>query len=364
VDLLGPLDEELNHQTSEPMRLPATTDHRFYDRHWVEAVSPDGEIAMITGIGIYKNMNVCDGFVSVQHDGLQSNVRFSRHLGNDLIAAVGALRIEVVEPFKELTITLDQGAYPLSCSLTWHSSRPAYLEASHHEVRNARLVTHTSRYDQAGYLTGWIDLDRRRFEPERWWGVRDHSWGVRPDIGGFEAPSGKRMGAVLWHWVFATVGADVVHLQMRESGDGALQHLDGFIDRGGSKLAIVGVEHDIEFVEGTRDWRTARYELSLDDGSTQVVEAAALGWPWAYRGTGYESGFHDSSGVGVGRGELVEWDVLDLRTPGRVTKDGEPFFPGHREQPARVTMGEAEGQGHVMVLSSGRIDKYGLGRNS
>ena len=93
-----------------------------------------------------------------------------------------------------------------------------------------------------------------------------------------------------------------------------------------------------------------------------TIEATALQSAWAYRGTGDENGFEDSRGVGVPRGELLEVDRLDLRTPGSVTRDGERYRPGHREQAARVTIDGVPGTGHLPVMTVGRIERYGIGR--
>ncbi|MFF2847657.1 hypothetical protein ACFVT5_15245 [Streptomyces sp. NPDC058001] len=366
MSLLGPLDEELNHQTSSPFRVPGTTDHRFYDRHWFEAVHPSGEVMLLSGLGIYKNMGVADGFLVAQRDRRQTNVRVSRPLGNDLRPVVGPLQVEILEPYERIRLTLAPGEYSLRAELMWHSTFPPYLEAPHHTFRDGRVIQDTSRYDQTGRWEGWIELDGTRFESDDWWGVRDHSWGVRPDVGGFEPKNGHRREPMLWLWTFATAGDVSVHFQLRESGAGAVRHFDGEVQyapgSGREPVRIDRVDHDIVFIEGTRDWTTLRYDLFLSDGRKMVLEAEAVQSAWAYRGTGYENGYDDSRGVGVPRGELVETDHVDLSVPGRVTREGEPWFPGHREQPARVRIDGVPGTGHLPVMSSGRVERYGLGR--
>lgn len=366
MSLLGPMDEQLNHQTSQPFRVPGTTDHRFYDRHWFEAISSDGDVMMLAGMGTYKNMGVADGFMVVQHRRQQRNVRVSRMLDNDMTASVGPLTIEVHEPYERLTLTLSAGDYPVSAELEWRSVYPAYLEAPHYNFSDGRVIQDTNRYDQIGLWSGWLELDGERFDASSWWGVRDHSWGVRPDIGGFEPAHGRRKFPMLWLWTFATTDELSVHFQLREDANGNVQHLDGEIsyppESGREPVRVSRVEHDIDFIRGTRDWSALRYTLFLADGSTLEVEAEALQSAWAYRGTGYENGYDDTKGVGVVRGSVVETDVLDLSTAGRVTREGEPYFPGHREQPARVTINGRTGFGHLPVMSSGRIERYDLGR--
>jgi hypothetical protein len=366
-NLLGPLDEQLNHQTSRPFRVPATTDHRFYDRHWFELVAPGGEVAMIAGMGLFKNLGVADGFVSIQRDRLQRNIRVSRPLDDHVEAYVGPLRFEIIEPFQAIRLSLAEGDYPAACDLSWTSRFPARLEAAHLDLVDGRIVTDISRYDQSGTWTGWLRLGDDTFEADDWWGIRDHSWGVRPDIGGFEPSLGHRKSPMLWLWAFATTDTLECHFQMREDGSGNRQFLDGYVQRRDEldhgPVEVVDVQHDISFVDGTRDWNELTYRITLADGVKLTLTAEALHSAWAYRGTGYEGGFSDGRGVGVPRGHHIEHDVLDLRVPGEVSRGGQPYHPGHREQPARIIVDGRPGLGHLPVMSSGRIERYGLGRS-
>ena len=248
MSLLGPLDEELNHQTSQPFRVAGTTDHRFYDRHWFEAISPDGDLLMLSGMGIYKNMGVADGFLVVQHNRRQTNVRVSRPLGTHLDSSAGPLTVRVIEPYERVHLSLAPGDYPLAADLRWTSTFPVYLEAPHFTFREGRVIQDTSRYDQVGRLEGWIDLDGTRYESDDWWGVRDHSWGVRPDVGGFESAYGHERSPMLWLWTYAATAELAVHFQLREDGSGNLQHFDGevlFASRSGrTPVRVERVEHE------------------------------------------------------------------------------------------------------------------------
>jgi hypothetical protein len=365
MSLLGPMDEQLNHQTPRPFLVPGTTDHRFYDRHWFEVIHPEGDIVLLCGMGTYKNMGVADGFLVAQRDGQQTNVRFSRALEGNPDATVGPLSIDVLEAYQSLRVRVAPGDYPLAADLHWASTFPPHLEAPHMTFRDGRVVQDTSRYDQLGRLSGWVELDGRRYASDNWWGVRDHSWGVRPDIGGFEPAHGHERAAFLWLWAAASTAEMSVFFQYREDGKGRVQHIDGAVVQAdsadGSRIPIVGIDHSIDFIPDSRDWSTLTYQLHLADGRQFTIEADALHHPWAYRGTGYENGYFDSRGVGVPRGSVVESDRLDLSTPGYVLKDGVPYFPGHREQPARVRINGVAGLGHLPVMSAGHVERYGLG---
>lgn len=45
------------------------------------------------------------------------------------------------------------------------------------------------RYAQTGRWSGWLEVDgtRHQVTPDRWWGSRDRSWGIRP-VGEPEPP--------------------------------------------------------------------------------------------------------------------------------------------------------------------------------
>ena len=78
--MLTALDDTLLHQAPLPFEFVASSDHRFYDRYWFEAIAPDGSAGVLISMGRYPNMNVLDGFVTAQTEGRQYNVRFSRQL--------------------------------------------------------------------------------------------------------------------------------------------------------------------------------------------------------------------------------------------------------------------------------------------
>ena len=105
--MLSHLDETLQHQGTRPFRTPAVSDHRFFDRYWFEALHPDGDVALITGLAFYKNLGTCDGFASIQRHRRQHNLRLARPLDDDPDhPRLGPLVVEVRRPFEELRVSL------------------------------------------------------------------------------------------------------------------------------------------------------------------------------------------------------------------------------------------------------------------
>jgi hypothetical protein len=362
--MLSHLDELLLHQASVPFRMAGVSDHRFFDRYWFEAIEPAGSAGLIAGLAFYKNMGTCDGFVSIQQDHRQHNLRVARPLGGDLGANAGPLSIEVVEPFRHLRVRLAPNPHEIEASLDWTSTWPAYTEEHHHVVVDGRTTTDSTRYDQVGRWSGWIAVDGTRHDVEDWWGVRDHSWGVRPGVGGFEPPAGATPSALLHCWACLSTASFTCQFQLQEDGDGNRLYFDGQLDWpvGHDRPAIraVDVTHEISFVPGTRVYDRLRFGLRLADGRELAIDAQPLLRAWAYRGTGYNGGYNDGMGLGAWRGVVLEHDTYDLSDVEVVLLDGAPHPAGHREQPVRVTVNGEEGIGHVPVMTRGPLPSYGL----
>jgi hypothetical protein len=381
AEMLTAADETLLHQGTLPMSLAAVSDHRHYDRHWFCAHDTRTPVGFILGMGCYKNMDVMDGFLSVQRhsDERQFNVRVSRplrpHAGK---TAVGPLAIEILEPFRKVHLRLDATSQALACDLMWTATHAAHLEANHVSHVGGTLVSDLSRYDQTGVVQGWIAIEGQRHELDRTWSVRDHSWGVRPGVGGFEP---QRRGGIAYRTVTADVderGNPVgilfiwscfdtqtfsCQFQHREDAQQNVLLVDGTVHYhdGRAAVEIAKVEHDIAFIPGLRVYERARYRLHLANGETIEVDAKPLGRAWAYAGTGYDGGYSDGRGLGAQRGSLVEGDVYDLSHPEQVRDERGNIIPGgHREQPVTVAVNGETTIGHFAVMTSGQLPRYGL----
>jgi hypothetical protein len=57
---LSRFDEYPIHQFQEPARVVETTDPRALERYWFSAGHPAGEFFLVTGFGIYPNLDTAD----------------------------------------------------------------------------------------------------------------------------------------------------------------------------------------------------------------------------------------------------------------------------------------------------------------
>ncbi len=62
---------------------------------------------------------------------------------------------------------------------------PPQLEERTHLRDTYRVMSELVRYHQTGVGHGWVEVDGRRttLDAETWVSTRDHSWGVRYDVG-------------------------------------------------------------------------------------------------------------------------------------------------------------------------------------
>lgn len=369
---LAAADEHLLHQTPWPARHASSSDVRFFDRYWLAAADPAGSAGLISGIGFYKNTGSCDGYVAVQAGDHQHNVRFSRALDDDVDRMrVGDLDIRVVEPFERIELTLRPEHSPLSAELTWTSTTAPHLEAHHFDAPAGRVVQDMTRYDQIGRWNGWIDHGAGRIEVHDWWGARDHSWGLRPGVGGFERshgdpttgsqlPTAPRV-AMLHLVLFAEVDGRFLALQYREDAAGHRLALDGeLIEPTGVRVPVTDLGLEVTFVAGSRAYSQVVLTVDLADGRRTRVEARPLLQAWAYAGTGYDGGYDDRRGLGAWRGVVAEHDVYRFVAPDGVRSGGVDVPPGHREQPVRLTIDGRPGLGHLPLITRGALPLRGL----
>lgn len=363
---LHALDETLMHQIPWPFGFAGTSDHRFFDRFWFSGVDPHGEGGFLSGMAFYKNMNVCDGYGAVQSGGRQFNSRWSRPLDEDFDAtAVGDLTVEVTEPFRSLTVTWSGRTTPLAAELTFTSTFDPYTEEHYLDASTGRITQEITRYNQIGTWNGWLSVAGERREVVDWWAVRDHSWGVRPGVGGMDrsvADPAARSAAPMMHVVlYCATDEFAICVSRRENSRGQVTYLDGeVIGADGSHSTVVVADVEPEFIPGSRMYRKVRLAVEAEDGRRFQVEATPLLEPWAYAGTGYDGGYEDGRGLGVPRGHLVEHDVYDLIAPESVQRDGLEVPSGHREQFARVTVDSVPTTGYCTVMTRGALPHLGL----
>ena len=192
--MLSKMDDFPLHQIADTIRHVGTSDRNFYDRYYFMLHACSDDLFMVMGLGQYPNLGVQDAFAVVRRGTQHRVIRASRVLGDRADTTVGPLRVEVIEGLRELRFVIEANEHGIEADLRWKGVMPAFQEPRQHIRKYGRTLFDTMRFVQTGCWEGTLAVAGETFQvtPERWWGVRDRSWGVRPV--GEPEPPGIRQG--------------------------------------------------------------------------------------------------------------------------------------------------------------------------
>jgi hypothetical protein len=306
MPLLSPADDFLIHQTHEPVRFAGSSDRRFYDRYFFTGHLCSEELFFLIGMGSYPNLGVIDAFGSVALGTVQYTTRASRELGSDRMdtSHVGPFHVEVAEGLRKLRLRCDAvGGQAVHFSLEWTASVAAFEEPPIFQRVMGRVMEQGTRFIQTGHWSGYIECAGRRFElsPERAWGARDRSWGVR-SIGLEREPKGiqQARGAnkdrtTLWMWSPMQFADYTIHFNVAEyaTGERGMETVRRiWASRDGRNAPneeyLRGAEHDLRFDPSTRQLLAGSTVSFLElDGTKRHVRLSPLCRAYLRAGTGY-----------------------------------------------------------------------------
>jgi hypothetical protein len=356
-----PLDEFPVHQSPLPMSRVVTSDRNFYDRCYLNAHDRTGDIFLVTGLGVYPNLGVIDAYAAVRYGDRQWAVQFSDALSErSLEQRVGGYEIEVAEPLRRLHVRCAGADGGVEFDLSWTGSFPAVQEEPHLLLSARRPVLEATRFSQVGTWSGWLRVGDREFDvtDDRWVGIRDRSWGIRP-VGEPEPPGrAAAEGMQGFWWVYMPLRFEscalIVILQENPDGyrtlnDARRVYADGRVEQLGWPRA------NISYRSGTRHPESATFHLTDPAGQPVTVEVETLTSVPLHVGAGYAGDPDWSHGRWMGpawTGSAV-YDLTDPAVAGRMAW-------GVTDHLARASMDGEEGWGMFEHATIGRHDPTGF----
>lgn len=359
---LSPLDDYPVHQVPEPIRRVRTSDKNFYDRYYFNLHGLDEEICLIAGFGAYPNLGTFDGFVVIVHEGRHTVVRASRELGTDrLDTTVGPFRVEVIEGLERLRVVLEPNEWGIHFDLTFQGSIAAQEEPRHFWRQNERTIFDTCRLAQTGRWSGSLDVHGAHFdvEPERWWGCRDRSWGIRT-VGEPEAPGIQAVSPPSMFWNYGQIQFDdhslVYMAQENRDGSRVIEEARRiWNDRSKPVEHLGSPSHDLVFTPGTRTIERGTLRLGHGADGEPVVIDVVPGLP-VYLGIGTGYGRETDWRHGMYQGPLeVQGMVVDLDAPDTAARK-----VGVVDTVGRFEYGGKVGYGLWEYAIGGPHDRYGF----
>jgi hypothetical protein len=379
VGPIVPADESFTHQITDTFATVGTSDPSWTEKVCAMAMARDGGLQIGFGLGKYTNRNVMDTYAALSRGKEQLTVRASRELASDPIrTVVGPVHYEVVEPLKKVRFRLEPNdCQPIAFDWLFEAAVPPFVEERTHLRQQFRIMSELVRYHQTGTASGWIELDGERFEmsPESWVSTRDHSWGVRYDVGvpaadveprpsippgiGFmmiwcpvlmERADGSRYAL---HLHFTRFEAQGFHQKMVTA---RVEHPDG------AEEVIADIDADLSFDPVNRRLLGGDLRCTMADGSERPLHIEVLGDTGVHLGAGLYFGF-DGHHHGEWRGELH----LDGERISDCTSESEcRRLHQIRDTAVRVEdpVGGAQGWGNCQPIAAGPWLELGLDDDS
>jgi hypothetical protein len=340
---LSPFDDYPFHQAVAPLDQPVTSDPRFNDGYWFSFYR-EGTYAFL-GLRLHPNTNVMDGYAGAVHRGVQRNVRASRALRprtNDL--SVGPVLVEIVEPMRVQRIVAGRNDSGVSFDVLVRAAAPVTLEAPHVQLRHGVVLNHLLRYSGPVRCEGRLEIDGEELVVDRWYGARDHSWGIRSTMGPHlpirgveEQPPDPRAIRI---WVPFEAGHLSGFFHTHEGRRGETLDFQGTLWDDGEEVPLTGVQHRFEYLPGTRRLAGGAFTLLAADGREYPFTFRVACEPAHPEGFGYARGWSDGGNPGAWRGpEHVETSRFDVTDPNTA--------PGGAHLPARRRLGGTEYACHL-----------------
>ena len=333
----GPLvfaDESFGHQIVETQARVASTDRSWTEKVCAQAAARDGSLQVAFGVGKYTNRNVFDAYAGVSRGREQWTVRGSRRLSDDPERiGVGPVQYDVLEPFQRVRFRCEPNdVVPIAFEWTFEAVVPPVLEQRdiQRSRRGYRLDAEVLRYHQTGIASGWVEVDgtRHDIEPHAWFSTRDHSWGVRQDVGiapadieGASGGAGNATSQLAFRFSWSPMLLErpdgtryAIHHQHRQlrvlgyeetSFEGGVEHPDGRVE------PFTAVRPDLQFDPHNRRVLGGTLHCTMSDGSARAITVEAIGDTGFHLGTGLYFGF-DGHHHGEWRGKLnVDGEHID-----------------------------------------------------
>ncbi len=323
--MITSFDDYCIHQTALPVAEPSQSDRNFYDRYWFNGIEEqNGDWLFAIGFGLYPNRRVMDAHFSVAVGSRQYAFHASRRAPKDRAeTVVGPLSVQIIEPLRQVRVKLDENEHGISCDLLFSASSVAHQEPPSVMHDDGHLIMHNTRFTQLGNWTGHFCIDGKRTVVDGAVGTRDKSWGIRPvgePVAGAPGLVNKEPG-VYWLWNPINYGSFCTQMCTFEDREGNptqlsaelmplyenLANIPAGVDP--ESVAMSKVEHQVEWMKGTRRARTVAMQFTDVDGKHYDC-TLNLGQRFYMLGIGYN---HAEWGHAFWKGELVtgreDWDL-------------------------------------------------------
>lgn len=246
-----------------------TDDPGWFDRFYWNVHSPGGDVTLSQGMGVYPQTAVVDGFAILAERGAQRNFRVSREgPPSERRLEAGPLSAEILEPLERWRLRLGDNEAGFSYDLEFEADHRA-IDTGRVERRSRKTgaLLDWSHLVQIGRVQGrWvIDGVARQLAPDSWFGLRDRSWGVRPNVGHEPPAEPPHPTAGRHDWVLGRIGDRTVFYTLSGGGSRGPHLLGAGLSGPDGVVKITSVDRVLDWDERGR-FRGARARLLTESG--------------------------------------------------------------------------------------------------
>ncbi len=256
-----------------------TDDYGWFDRFYFNLHSPGADLTLSQGMGKYPQPGVIDGFgMLVEKGGRQRNFRASREgTVKETKLEAGPLSAEIVEPMKRWRLKLGENDAGFSYDLEFEGDlAPIDAGRINKRSRKTGALVDFSHFVQVGRVSGKLVIDgkTREISGDSWFGLRDRSWGIRPNTG--EEPPKEAPHPTLGRhdWVCARVGDRGVFYMLAGGGSRGPHLLGAGLSDANGEIKVSSVERTLDWDESGR-FQGARATLETESGETVELRVSA-----------------------------------------------------------------------------------------
>ena len=255
-----PSDEWFRH----PLRGPGSAERCYHLLHL------GGPVVLHAGRGLWPDAGRRTGFAGITTGSVQYALRLAEPVvdGDDADRpSVGPLRIEAVDPLREIRLVLEGADIPLAFDLTYSARFQPVLTEPNRIEHEGRLVTDYTNLFQSGSYDGTVVVDGAEHSVTGRAGFRDRGWGVRKHEGS------PRRGLVVA--MFCELEAEAIYLILYETASGRRVFTNGWrLDHGGADQ-VAAAEHRLLFADGLLAGGSV--DLAFASGQERTVDLEVEG---------------------------------------------------------------------------------------